>query len=107
MYNPFVLFKCGQAFYLESDLKRVTIKDPVRMSIQDILSMHDINTEFDIERLNRIEKEEQIQFKFYKLKYIKDRGEKLRAVQCATVPGTITPKFTPKHIINIGELYEN
>ena len=102
--NPLIVFKIRTSYYLESPLGKITSKEPIKMSIQDMLSLYGIKREFDLGDIANYEENEKIHFCFYRLKNAKYNGRTATTYgyRCSSVPGELGSIWKPRHKINIG-----
>ena len=104
--KPLLLHQCRTSFYLESKPKAVSSQIPIKMSLEDIFSIYDIDEEFSLENIDEFEEDNQVQIHFHRLKYLDrhGRGEQVVTYRCPTVPGTSSRPWPPIHKINIGNI---
>ena len=104
--KPLLIHHCKNSFYLESKPKAVSSNKPIKMSLEDIFLIFDIDDEFSLENIDEFEEDNQIQIHFHRLKYLDrhGRGQQMVTYRCPTVPGPSFRAWPPIHKINIGKI---
>ena len=104
--KPLLIHHCKNSFYLESNPKAISSQIPIKMSLEDIFSIYDIDDEFSLENMDEFEEDNQVQIHFHRLKMLNphNRGEQVVTYRCPTVPGPSFRPWSPIHKINIGKI---